>query len=470
GSATVTITDNDVAPLPIVTIVATDANASETASDPGVFTVSRTGATTSSLQVNYTIGGSASNTSDYSTLSGSVTIGVGSSSATITVTPVDDSAVEGNETVILTLAANAAYTVGTPSSATVTIADNDSAATPSLAMTYDGQLRDKVGQAEFSLGADGKPDGTFTVTLNAGSGNRTVTRLFLTNTPGGVWDTQAPDSFWSLGAANGLDTALLNASNDSVNFAVSDGGSFKIFAADSSNAMFVNGVVFTLTANFSDGSTATAQTTISAVALPVVTIVATDSSAAETGSDPGVFTVSRTGATTSALQVNYTIGGTASNSTDYQTLPDSVIIPVGSSSATITVTPFDDSAVEGSETVVLTLSASAAYTVGNPSRATVTIADNDFSGGVASFTLSFDGTVADRVGSGEFARSADGKSDGVFTLTLNPGSGNRAVTYIHLRNMAGGAWDTNAPNGFWTLGVANDLQAALLNGPDDTVN
>ena len=72
--------------------------------------------------------------------------------------------------------------------------------------------------------------------------------------------------FWSLGVANAMDTALLNASNDSVNFAVSDGGNFKIFASDSSNAMFVNGVVFTLTANFADGSTASTTTTIKTAA------------------------------------------------------------------------------------------------------------------------------------------------------------------------------------------------------------
>jgi hypothetical protein len=58
-------------------------------------------------------------------LSGNVVISAGQSSATITVTTIDDSLVEGNETVIVTLSANAAYTVGTPASGTVTIADND---------------------------------------------------------------------------------------------------------------------------------------------------------------------------------------------------------------------------------------------------------------------------------------------------------------------------------------------------------
>ena len=97
----------------------------------------------------------------------------------------------------------------------------------------------------------------FTVTLNPGSGNRAVTRLHLTNSPGGIWDTQSPDGFWTLGVANGLDVPLLNASNDSVNFPLTEGSSFKIFAADFQNFMFGNGTVFTLMADFSDGSTAT---------------------------------------------------------------------------------------------------------------------------------------------------------------------------------------------------------------------
>ncbi len=56
---------------------------------------------------------------------------------------------------------------------------------------------------------------------------------------------------------------------------------------------------------------------------------------------------------------------------------DAVTIPAGQSSATITVTPVDDAVTEGNETVVLTLSNSAAYAIGASSIATVTITDND---------------------------------------------------------------------------------------------
>jgi hypothetical protein len=43
----------------------------------------------------------------------------------VTITPIDDPTVEGPETVILTITASTSNVVGTPATATVTIADND---------------------------------------------------------------------------------------------------------------------------------------------------------------------------------------------------------------------------------------------------------------------------------------------------------------------------------------------------------
>ncbi|MCS6814460.1 MAG: lamin tail domain-containing protein, partial [Cyanobacteria bacterium] len=114
---------------------------------------------------------------------------------------------------------------------------------------------------------------------------------------------------------------------------------------------------------------------------PIVTITALDATAAEAGQDPGTFRISRTGATTSALTVNYTIAtgaGQATNGVDYTpTLTGSVEIPVGQSFVDITITPVDDSAVEGAETVTLTLVDATDYDLGTDTTATITITDND---------------------------------------------------------------------------------------------
>jgi hypothetical protein len=109
--------------------------------------------------------------------------------------------------------------------------------------------------------------------------------------------------------------------------------------------------------------------------LPTVTIVATTPTATEGGA-AGAFTVTRTGNTTSALSVSYTVTGSATNGVDYQSLPGSVQIPAGQLSVSILVTAFADSIEDNGETVIVTLSPNAAYTVGSPSSATVTILEN----------------------------------------------------------------------------------------------
>ena len=128
----------------------------------------------------------------------------------------------------------------------------------------------------------------------------------------------------------------------------------------------------------SDGVLVSAADTVMITAVaPVATLTATDADAAEAGLEPGSFTVSRTGDVSFALTVAYVVSGTATNGTDYTLIPTSVTIPAGSPTAVITITPVDDSVLEDSESVVLTLLEGDAYDVGTESTATVTIADND---------------------------------------------------------------------------------------------
>jgi hypothetical protein len=110
----------------------------------------------------------------------------------------------------------------------------------------------------------------------------------------------------------------------------------------------------------SPGSMAEAQTYIidnDAASLPSVSVQATDGSASEEKNpgtppqtDPGVFTISVAGTLSNQLTVYYTfpppstpvVGAT--NGADYTATPaSSVTIPAGSSSATVTIQPIDDS-------------------------------------------------------------------------------------------------------------------------------
>ena len=112
----------------------------------------------------------------------------------------------------------------------------------------------------------------------------------------------------------------------------------------------------------------------------IATITATDDTATEAGSsNNGEFTVDigAENGSGSAIVVNYDIGGSADNSTDYATISSSVSIPNGSSSNTITINPVNDALVEGNETVILTLIDDVDYNLGSPSIATVTIISDD---------------------------------------------------------------------------------------------
>jgi hypothetical protein len=120
-------------PSATVTIAARDSLAGEAGSNTGALVVMRTGSTASALTVQYSVNGTATPGADYVALSGTITIPAGASNATITVTPIDDALVEMKETVVVTLVADAGYTVGTSSTTKVTITSDDVAASTTVA-------------------------------------------------------------------------------------------------------------------------------------------------------------------------------------------------------------------------------------------------------------------------------------------------------------------------------------------------
>ena len=129
---------------PTVSFNATDFNASETSLDPATIqVVSSAAAPAGGLVVKYVIGGSAeanhndNGAPDYilspannAANSGEITIAAGNTTATITLTPIQDTLLEGKETALVTLTNDAAYTVGAPRVAQVVIADNEPLPTP----------------------------------------------------------------------------------------------------------------------------------------------------------------------------------------------------------------------------------------------------------------------------------------------------------------------------------------------------
>jgi Ca2+-binding RTX toxin-like protein len=226
--------------LPSITLAVSPASVTEDGTTNLVYTFTRSGSTTNPLTVNYTVGGTATNGTDYASIPTSVTFAAGSATATVTVDPTADTTVEADETVALTLTAGTDYTIGTTTPVTGTITNDD-------------------------------------------------------------------------------------------------------------------------------------------LILPSITLAISPSSVTEDGTSNLIYIFIRTGDTTNPLTVNYSIGGTATNGTDYTLLPTTVIFEANSAIATVTVDSTADTIVESDETVILTLAAGTGYTVGTPNAATGTITNDDTS-------------------------------------------------------------------------------------------
>lgn len=110
--------------------------------------------------------------------------------------------------------------------------------------------------------------------------------------------------------------------------------------------------------------------------LPTVSISTKDPTASESGGDTAEFLVARTGKTGKALTLEYDVSGSATSNKDYKALPGSVTIPSGQTSASILIIPTNDSVAELTETVTLTLSPVAGYSLASAS-ATVSIFDDE---------------------------------------------------------------------------------------------
>src|SRR5204862_6222788 len=137
-AGTVTIQDANTAPVWISPI----ANGAEPAT-AGTFRVAQTLASSTDTVVNYSIGGTATAGSDYTALSGTVTILAGQLTADISVPVLNDSLVEASETVVVTLTGFGAHDpeitldpVTANLTATVNIADNDIATVSSSKFSH----------------------------------------------------------------------------------------------------------------------------------------------------------------------------------------------------------------------------------------------------------------------------------------------------------------------------------------------
>ncbi len=125
------------------------------------------------------------------------------------------------------------------------------------------------------------------------------------------------------------------------------------------------------------GSISTHTITLTESNRPVLNITASVPECVEDSSS-GEFTVIRAGGAAGlAITVNYALSGTALNGIDFQNLTGSVLLPADEESVTIPLNPLADALTEPDETVTVTVTSDPAYDVGVASEASVTIRDDD---------------------------------------------------------------------------------------------
>ncbi|WP_413171279.1 beta strand repeat-containing protein [Anabaena azotica] len=156
------------------------------------------------------------------------------------------------------------------------------------------------------------------------------------------------------------------------------------------------------------------------VTLPSITLAVSPSSVTEDGTTNLVYTFTRTGSTTNALTVNYSIAGTAA-STDYTGATPgtgkTITFAAGSSTATLTIDPTADTTFESNETVALTLAAGTGYTVGTTTAVTGTITNDDVA--LPTVTLAVSPSSVAEDGTGNLLYTFTRTGDTTNTLTIN---------------------------------------------------
>ena len=202
--------------------------------------------------------------------------------------------------------------------------------------------------------APGSSPGKVTINGNLTlDGNDTLAMEVNGSTPGTDFDQFVVNGTVTLGGA-ALTTSGTVTSNPgqslSLILAAAVTGAFASKAEGST--VNINGVDFTI--SYAGGNNVTLTQA------PATVSIAGTTQGSETGPTNATFTVTQTAVSSTDTVVSFTLGGTASEGSDYTAITHSVTIPAGSTTATITIPVINDAVVEPTETVAVTLTGIAA--------------------------------------------------------------------------------------------------------------
>lgn len=298
------------------------------------------------VKVTYTVSGAATGGTDYNLVNGQVTIPAGQTSASIPLTVIDDTALESDETVIVTLSAPIGATLGAAAVYTYIIQDNDQP------------------RVQFSAAASSGSEGAGTINLQLALAQVLTAETRISYTIGG---TALPGVDFGVPAGPALIPAGQSVTNIPVTL-IDD----QTFEGDET-------IVITLSSatGASLGTTTVHTYTITDNDNPRVQFSAATSSGAESAT-PVNLQLSLSTLHTQAVTVSYSITGTATGGgTDYTLAAGTATVAVGQTTVNIPLIVIDDGLDELDETVIVTLSNPVNATLGTTTAHTYTITDND---------------------------------------------------------------------------------------------
>jgi hypothetical protein len=360
SSASGSIADNDVG----VSVAATDAAGAETGSDAIVFTVTRSGVVTGTSTVNLAWSGTATFTTDYTvTATGAMlaadgltlTFAAGATTATLTVRPVDDTAVEAAETVTVAVAAGTGYTaLGSP--ATGSIADNDTGV--SVAATDATGAETANDPIVFTVTRAGIVTGTSTVNL-VWSGTATFTTDYTVTATGATLAANGLTLTFAAGATTATLTVrpvddIVAEGTEGVTLTLAAGTGYTVLSPAAASGSIADNDVAKLSvanATVTEGNTGTTTLNV-----------------AVTLSNPSTQTIT---------VVVATVAGTAKAASDFVSKTTTLTFSPGTTSANFAVSIVNDTVKELTETFTIVLSSPTGGATIQTGTGTVTIVDND---------------------------------------------------------------------------------------------
>ncbi|KPA14291.1 hypothetical protein MHK_005502, partial [Candidatus Magnetomorum sp. HK-1] len=324
-----------------------------------------------SSNVEYTVGGSASNGADYTLANGTLTIPAGSASTNITIILGDDIIDENNETVFVQMIAYTNTSAGSSTRYTLTITDDDN---PPL-ISFSPMTSTSVENSGII---------PITATLSQASAKIINADYIVTGgtaTSGSDYTLNSGTLTFVAGSTAKVFTiALMDDSLDEDSEIVILGFSNFVNVTETTGA----GSSYTLTIDDNDNA-------------PTIAWTASTYNVSE-DSDSMLITATLSSVSAKNIAVDYTVADiSAINTVDYTLTDGMLTIPAGSSNTTITVLINDDSIFEPTESFSLNMAAYTNVSAGGITVTTIDIADND-TGPTISWSP-FSSTVSENSGS-----------------------------------------------------------------------